>query len=85
MAELPENWGYAEFEIYSVENLDDRNKPTVVDLKLVGFIRGIDFDHSTKLVCDSKSYDDLAEEIAYNVLYPWVESIIYEQNAGVIL
>ena len=83
MTELPDYWGTAEFEIYSISNLNDNTKPTVVALKLYGEIRGSYYSIETTLVAPSMilTYDLLAEHITYNCLYPWVESIISKQDA----
>ena len=87
MTELPEYWGTAEFEIYSISNLNDNTKPTVVTLKLYGEIRGSNYSIDTTLVAPKEilTYDLLAEHITYNCLYPWVESIISKQDEPEVL
>lgn len=84
--ELPDNWGTADFEVFSVTNLGNSQLPTRVELRMFGFIRGIDYEKETTFVCgkDILTYDLLAEEITYNCLYPWVVSIIGEQDAEVV-
>jgi hypothetical protein len=84
--DLPDNWGTADFEIISVSNLGNSAKPTVVELKMVGFIRGIDYEMLTTFVCspDITTYNELSEEITYNCLYPWVIGLISQQDAEVI-
>lgn len=78
--DIPDNWGTAEYDILAIDNFNTNDKPTVVTLILTGFVRGIDYTHETKLVCDCKTHSDLAEEITNNVLYPWIESLISQQK-----
>lgn len=80
--ELPENWGTADIEVYSVTNLGNSNKPTVSEIRMFGEIRGEWHELKVSLVCSPKitTYSELAEEITYNCLYPWVASVIAAQD-----
>ena len=83
MADLPESWGSAEFEVLS----DTYNEECrIVDVKLTGEIRGEWCEMVQRLVFPitimkaEQNYDMLAEVLTYNVLYSWVESIIRKQD-----
>ena len=82
MADLPEFWGDADFEVISVTNLGNSQLPTKVELRMYGEIRGEVCEHTVTFICDPTNYNDLAEEIAWNCLYPWVQSIIDRQDAA---
>ena len=75
MTELPDNWGYAEFEIYSIVNLDDSDKPTIVNLKMFGFVLGVDYVQSCSFVTNACTFNEVSEAISYNCVYPWVEGL----------
>ena len=79
MSELPEYWGTAEYEILTISNFTN-DKPSEVELHLVGEIRGVFHEHYTTFVCGCKDFNSLAEEITYNCLYVWVESIYNAQE-----
>ena len=82
--ELPSDWGTAEYEILDITNFNTYDKPTVVSLILTGFIRGVDYVSRTTLICNSKTFNDLAEEIISSVLYPWVGTVLQAQDAEVV-
>ncbi len=82
--DLPEFWGDADFELIKLENLGNNQNPTVADIRMFGEIRGVQHERIVRFVCSPKvnTYDQLSEEISYNCLYPWVQSIIMAQDAA---
>lgn len=77
-------WGEADYEVYSVDNIETDALPTLVKLRLFGTIRGVEYSFETTLVSDKYECYELKADIEDNVLNVWVEKIIGEQDAGVV-
>ena len=77
-------WGDADYELLELTGLANWKQHTVAEIRMFGEIRGEQHEKTVRFVCDKSvnTYDELAESITWNCLYPWVESIIAAQDAA---